>query len=123
MPIHPRSARILEDLHDLPSALGLGSHQDKLAAVIEGRRVCLDYVVGQMIVGKMGFKGPNNGMLVPLGYQIGCVTAQNHLGSRAPCKGRNRRIDAARLFCHDGLIVNSVVKSGGSQSLDEFSPS
>jgi hypothetical protein len=44
----------------------VGFHQNTLAAVIEGRGVCLDYLVRQMIISKMVFKGSNNGMLVPL---------------------------------------------------------
>jgi len=120
MPIHPRGAAIPQDLHGLLGALWAGFDKDELAIVIEIYGVGLDRVGRQVIIGKMGFKGLNNGMLGvlgPLRRQIGFEIAPKHRRSRAR---RKDRTDVARLFRHDGLIVNSIFKSRASQSIDGF---
>jgi hypothetical protein len=120
MPIHPRGAALPQDLHGLLGALGAGFDKDELAIVIERHGVGLDHVGRQVIIGKMGFKGLNNGVLAvlaPLRQRSGFDIAPKHRRSRAR---RKDRTDVARLSRHDGLIVNSVFKSRASQSLYGF---
>jgi hypothetical protein len=70
MPIYPRGTAASQDLDDLLGALRVGSDQDELAFVIERRGVAIDYVLRQVIIGKMGLKGPDNGVPVRLGWQL-----------------------------------------------------
>jgi len=107
MPIHPRGAALPQYLQGFLGAFGVGSDQDELAFVIERRGVGLDHIVRQVLIGKMSFKGPNNGK------QIGFDLSQTPRLNRA-------RTEDARLFRHYGLIINSVFKSRGGQSLDGF---
>ena len=116
MPIHLRGAALPQGLHGLLGALVVGPDQDELAVVIKRSGVGLDHLCRQMIMGKMGLKGPPNGVLVRLGWQSGFGTAPNHHRSRA--RRKDRRTDIDCLSSHDGLIVNSVFKSRASQSFD-----
>ena len=118
MPIHPRGAALPQDIHDLLGALGGGSDQDELTIVIERSGISLDHLIRQVTMGKMGFKGPDNGVPVRLRWQSGFGTAPNHRRSRA--RRKHRRTDIDCLSSHDGLIVNSVFKSRASQSFDGF---
>ena len=67
-------------------------------------------------MGKMGFKGPDNGVPVRLRWQSRFGIAPNHRRSRARRKDRCTDIDW--LFPYNGFIVNGVFKSRASQSFD-----
>ena len=121
VPIHPRGAAIPQNLHGFLGALWAGLDKDELAIVIEIYGVGLDRVGRQVIIGKMGFKGLNNcvlGVLGPLQRQMGLNICPKTPPEPSP--GAKTATDVARLFRHDGLIVNSIFKSRASQSIDGF---
>jgi len=117
MSIRPRGAGRPHDLQGLLGTLGAGLDKDELAIVVEIGDVALDDVLRQVIIGKMGPKGPGISMPIQLRFQIAFGIAPIHRRTRAR---RKDSTDLAQLFRHDGLIVNSVFKSRASQSVDGF---
>ena len=86
--------------------------------MIECRRIGLDHLVRQVIIGKMGLKGPDGvGHIADIAFYAGRNLSRNY-ARRKHRTDRNGtdRSNVARLLCYDSLIVNgSPVKSRASQ--------
>jgi hypothetical protein len=113
VPIHARRAALPQDFHGLLGALGVGLDQDKFAIVIERHGVGVDHVCGHVIIGEVGLKGRDDGMLgmlarlrAPLGFDTAAPCHQWAIARR-----KDRRTAATWLSSHDSFVVNSVLKS------------
>src|SRR4029077_12067640 len=118
MAIRLPGAALPQDLHDLLGLHRVGSDQNELAILREGRGIGLDHLVRQVPMCKMGFKDPDNGVLGRLRWHNSFRTPPNHRRSKARCK--DRRTDVNCLFPYNSLIVNSVFKPRASQSFDRL---
>ena len=118
MAIRLPGAALPQDLHDLLGLHCVGSDQNELAILREGRGIGLDHLVRQVPMCKMGFKDPDNGVLGRLRWHSSFRTPPSHRRSKARCK--DRRTDVNCLFPYNSLIVNSVFKPRASQSFDRL---